>query len=672
MKDLREFLQSVSLKHEVWKEVSKLEDSFVSKVVPTNPPKKYIPIEDFRNEKNLHFSGKVERAFQSSGTTEKNRSISKFSKEGLLLYKAQSLKIFHDVMKRFFGEKQFQIQGISLIPNAQTWPTSSLAQMLTWFSEFWNLKFLDMEEFKRLDFLDFKEPVWIFATPFQLIQLFDEGFSTKLPPKSILFETGGTKGKTRELRREELYSLISERLDIPQEAIISEYGMCELASQAYDFAIPNELRRFRFPSWVQVYALPGLNQFLPQGEGALLVDDPLRIDYASPLRVQDIVRLYEDHSFEILGRVPNAVLKGCSLLTEKPLQSTETPKVISSASKGNFKSENFLKLLDENAVAALSRELGSYKAAESAIRDLRHSIENMSLKEALAQSKARENEDCLFIAPNNHSLALVYPLFMAAHANFKIHLRMPKAFEDKSSFLNIILKAIPNLTILSSEFRLGVNKVPSEITRLFIFCEDKTIEEIKRLSSLPLSSSGSGITVNVLKSLSKANAKNIAKDMLSLGQRGCMSSRALFVCGKWEELPSFLETLSKECVEFWNSDLSIFEKVALDHEEIAFKKLTSDFYIRKNMNDPLFPIFRMDEHKNPSQLLSALPFVLPIFFYGENERSMLEDLEKFPSLFCVSTEEKLMRIPPHVRLCKLGEANTPPWDGLHNGKALFD
>ncbi len=70
-----------------------------------------------------------------------------------------------------------------------------------------------------------------------------------MPEGSIVIETGGTKGKTRSVTREELYTLISNCFSVDRNHIVSEYGMCELASQAYDFVenpqgpiLPLELR----------------------------------------------------------------------------------------------------------------------------------------------------------------------------------------------------------------------------------------------------------------------------------------------------------------------------------------------------------------------------------------------------------------------------------------------
>ena len=72
---------------------------------------------------------------------------------------------------------------------------------------------------------------------------------------------------------------------MPQENIISEYGMCELASQAYDFFDENlKTRAYRFPFWVKSFVLPPWGELFSRGKGCLLIEDPLRIDYPFPMR----------------------------------------------------------------------------------------------------------------------------------------------------------------------------------------------------------------------------------------------------------------------------------------------------------------------------------------------------------------------------------------------------
>lgn len=633
----------------------------------------YLPIEFLRLDDSIKFfkAKKSERQFLSSGTTASTRSISHFSHDGLLLYKLQSLKNFHEKLKKFYRDDSLKIKGISLIPNSSVWPTSSLAQMLTWFSEFWDLTFVESDNLKNINFGT--DPIWIFATPFQLIDIFDSASQFQLPEKSILFETGGTKGKSREIKREELYFLISKHFNIPQTQIVSEYGMCELAAQAYD--VEEKARRvFKFPPWVKTYTTPGLGIVQREGEGALLILDPLRIDYPLPLRTQDIVRLYKDGSFELLGRVPKSVLKGCSLLTEKPSKVrhhlTQKSSVPLGVTRKIMDQESFESILN-TLEAELSFEFHSSNIAKSALADLRLSLKNCDIQKALKNSQAKK-EHSLFIAPQNHSLALIYPIYMAQAAGMRITVRVPKSFSGKNSSLLKFLKHIPNVNLLSDDFRLGRNDIPKDISRIFVFGEDKTLAEISKQTSLPISGFGSGISMNVLKNPQKAQAKLLAKDMLSLAQRGCLSTRGLLTYGiSWEELQKFLQVFQKECGDFCANELSIGEKVALDHESVSLSQEAIFYIERINLNDILIPVYKMNsKSRHPSTLLSERPFVFPIFLY-ESEDELLKDLQSFPSLLCISSNEKNLKSRLSVPFSQLGECNTPAWDGFHNGRPLF-
>ncbi len=82
------------------------------------------------------------------------------------------------------------------------------------------------------------QPVCIAATAFALVHLLDamerDGLRFELPPGSRVMETGGFKGRTRVVQRDELYAEISRRFGISRDAIVAEYGMTELASQYYE------------------------------------------------------------------------------------------------------------------------------------------------------------------------------------------------------------------------------------------------------------------------------------------------------------------------------------------------------------------------------------------------------------------------------------------------------
>lgn len=130
-------------------------------------------------------------------------------------------------------------------------------------------------------------------------------------PDLIVMETGGMKGKRKEMVREELHQLLEEGFGV--NAIHSEYGMTELLSQAYSYG--NGI--FNCPPWMKIL-LRDTNDplsFSPNGKtGGINIIDLANINSCSFIATQDLGKLLPDGSFEVLGRFDNADIRGCNLL----------------------------------------------------------------------------------------------------------------------------------------------------------------------------------------------------------------------------------------------------------------------------------------------------------------------------------------------------------------------
>ena len=238
-----------------------------------SPPRRYLPIELLRERDATVFRGQDDvRTFQSSGTTDQQRrSQSHFSTAGLELYRAASVATFFHVLGRVAATPTPQtLMGLSLVPPPGVWPDSSLAQMVAWLGERAPVAYCDESSFAAALAKAGTAPLWVFGTAFHLLNLIDAGAARRLPAGSFVIETGGTKGKAREVSRAELYREISAAFAVPQSAIVSEYGMCELASQAYDWVEPGATtatRRFRFPAWVRPLVFTAPKRAATAGEG---------------------------------------------------------------------------------------------------------------------------------------------------------------------------------------------------------------------------------------------------------------------------------------------------------------------------------------------------------------------------------------------------------------------
>lgn len=276
--------------------------------------------------------GAPERIFKSSGTSAQGRSLSAFSTAGIEAYKESITKGFREVLatRGFSGQR-----GISLIPAGAAWSDSSLAAMLEWLAEVMPVDRFDGFDGSRPFDFPKNAPVWVFGTAFHWVPLIDRGLLPVLPKGSLIFYTGGTKGRVRDISEAWLVAALAQGCRVPPSQIISEYGMSELASAAYtvppldspsNFSpSPSQKRALGFQKNVVPFIVSGIanggealgalaltaNQ---SGTGLLGVFDFNRIDLPLPIITEDVACLAPDGSFELLGRALTAPLKGCSLL----------------------------------------------------------------------------------------------------------------------------------------------------------------------------------------------------------------------------------------------------------------------------------------------------------------------------------------------------------------------
>lgn len=166
-------------------------------------------------------------------------------------------------------------------------------------------------------------PVMLLGTSFALADLLDFigriGLKFRLPAGSTVFETGGFKGRTRELSRDELRRRFAEQLCIAPESIVGEYGMTELTSQCYTATLHGgDPEIFVPPHWMKVRTLdPVTLAELPTGAtGLLAFFDLANVGSALHLLTEDLGSL-EGDGFRLAGRAAEADLRGCSLLAEE-------------------------------------------------------------------------------------------------------------------------------------------------------------------------------------------------------------------------------------------------------------------------------------------------------------------------------------------------------------------
>lgn len=165
------------------------------------------------------------------------------------------------------------------------------------------------------------EAVTLLATSFALAYWLEQSpHSWRLPAGSTLFETGGFKGRHRELPATELARWVEERLGLPRHCQIREYGMTELTSHFYTAAlVGGDPDLFCLPPWVRVRALhPETLDPVPAGEvGMLAFFDLANLGSVAHLLTQDLGYQVGPDQFRMAGRATGAALRGCSLTTEE-------------------------------------------------------------------------------------------------------------------------------------------------------------------------------------------------------------------------------------------------------------------------------------------------------------------------------------------------------------------
>lgn len=153
------------------------------------------------------------------------------------------------------------------------------------------------------------QKILLLGVTYALLDLADEGIA--LNDRVIVMETGGMKGRRKEMIKEEVHAILKERFGIG--AIHSEYGMTELLSQAYS----QKDGLFECPPWMRVLVRDANDPFtyVRQGKGGgINVIDLANVYSCSFIETKDLGRLHENNCFEILGRFDNSDLRGCNLM----------------------------------------------------------------------------------------------------------------------------------------------------------------------------------------------------------------------------------------------------------------------------------------------------------------------------------------------------------------------
>lgn len=269
----------------------------------------FIPIDFFKSHKILSSNDPVEKVFTSSGTTGKNTS--KHFMTDLALYQESYLRAF----RQFYGSVE-NYAILALLPSYLEREGSSLIYMaddLIQKSKHPKSGFYlhNLEELKEsLVSLDNSgQKVLLIGVSFALLDLVEK-YDFQLE-NTVVMETGGMKGRRKEMIRTELHEILKNGFGIKN--IHSEYGMTELLSQAYSSGYGS----FDCPGWMKILIRDPEDAlgYLPDNKtGGINVIDLANFNSCSFISTQDLGKKLPDGSIEILGRFDNSDIRGCNLM----------------------------------------------------------------------------------------------------------------------------------------------------------------------------------------------------------------------------------------------------------------------------------------------------------------------------------------------------------------------
>jgi phenylacetate-coenzyme A ligase PaaK-like adenylate-forming protein len=272
----------------------------------------FLPIEFFKNFKLITGDTEAKLIFTSSGTTGEN--ISRHYVMDECLYQ----RSFTAGFRLEYGDPD-QYCILALLPSYLERDGSSLIYMVRSLIE--QSKHPDsgfyLNDMKaladKISYLEAnKQQTILIGVSFALLD-FTELYSFDLQ-NTIIMETGGMKGRRKEITREELHKVLTSKFGVP--TIHSEYGMTELLSQAYSKA--NGV--FTAPPWMKVLIRDVYDPFSyvePTKTGAINVIDLANIYSCSFIECGDLGISYDDGTFKVLGRLDNSDIRGCNLLLQE-------------------------------------------------------------------------------------------------------------------------------------------------------------------------------------------------------------------------------------------------------------------------------------------------------------------------------------------------------------------
>ncbi len=603
----------------------------------------FLPIRCFRDFdlhaeysslKNDHY-----KIFLSSGSTGNNPAHHIFSKESLKSYEKNTCNGFENFLKKHKFSKGTPI--ISLVPKTSQWPKSSLAFMIESFlKNQFQIIYCDVEANPHNIFHAFSSfaegsDVIIFGTTFHhmlliyslsalvnknnnsqqqnLLQVFDKLQNLFQKYSFSIIDTGGTKGRTQAFTLDETIHFFKKFYCGKNFRFFSEYGMCELSSQAW-----SAQENIHDGSFFCNKTLTPFSIDLDDGkslehfeDGFLGVVDFGNEESYQAIITEDICYKYKDNEFKLLGRSPDASLKGCSLNVRSffqfeshsnPFKIKNQESIRKQQSFGDTRS--FIGQIHD--FDSLLSHLNPEFWTEKSTRDLEKSLNSLRILNFVSLScedsnlniSSLQKKSLLIIASSNTPIAWVYPFVLAGFNGAKsVILKLP-SLRLEDSFSRTVRNQIQDLLILFSNLfpkmdvyldeGKSLSQIFNEFDFVLTFGSDETIKTISsQVNNKETKFIGLGDVKNSY--FLEIFSMKVMVDILSIWNgRGCLTPCSLFIREQeisQNDIQNFAEIFEKEMSEryqlspqkYFHCHSSAFVK-----SQLRQAKLNPDRVIKKN------------------------------------------------------------------------------------------
>lgn len=282
----------------------------------------FLPIQFFKSHEVVSSTNPIQETFTSSGTTSPltpEGGIDNLHEVIRSKHYVTDISLYEQSFRKAFSQFYGNIEDyvvLALLPSYLERDGSSLIYMVNDLIEGSNhpesgfyLNNYDELIHTLIELDSSGQNVLLIGVTYALLDLVEkQSFQLK---NTIIMETGGMKGKRKEIIREELHAILCNGFGVP--TIHSEYGMTELLSQAY--SLGNGI--FECPPWMSILIRDTEDAlaYVDYGKtGGINVIDLANINSCSFIATQDLGKKYPNHSFEVLGRFDASDIRGCNLM----------------------------------------------------------------------------------------------------------------------------------------------------------------------------------------------------------------------------------------------------------------------------------------------------------------------------------------------------------------------